>query len=159
MTVSPLSALPRFTRPLVEGFFDEWPGWCNRAGRPAVEAIFEAGPADSLPAVLVAHDGDVPLGTIALRRWFGDEPMPETPWVRQFYVFPRHRGRGVGDRLLRAVQENARSRSFERLHVATSSIEPMLTRRGWEVFRRTDHDGEPMAWLRKMVPDTTTSVR
>jgi GNAT superfamily N-acetyltransferase len=102
-----------------------------------------------MPVVLVAHERDGPVGTIALRAWFADEPMPETPWVRQLYVFPRHRGRGVGSALIHAIEQRAAALGFARLYVATTRIEPFLTSRGWEVFRRIEHAGEPMAWLRK----------
>ena len=149
VTVSPLSLYPQLIAPLVDGFFREWPEWCTRVGRPVVEAIFECGPDGAMPVVLVAHGGGEPLGTIALRPWFGDEPMAETPWVRQLFVFPPHRGRGIDRALIAAIERSARSLGFARLHAATNRIEPLLVRRGWEVFHRIDHEGRPMAWLRK----------
>ena len=140
---------PRFVPLLVDAFAREWPDWCARVGRPAVEAIFVPGASGSLPVVLVAHAGGEPLGTIALRPWFGEEPMAETPWVRQLYVFPRHRGRSV-DRLLgAAVEGRARELGHTWIYAATDRIERLLERRGWRVYRRVSHDGEPMAWLRK----------
>jgi GNAT superfamily N-acetyltransferase len=104
-----------------------------------------------LPVILVAHANHEPLGTIALRPFFADDPMPETPWVRQLYVFPAHRGRGVDRALIRGIEEAAVERGFGTLHAATHRIEPLLVRRGWEVFRRTLHGGEPMALLRKPI--------
>lgn len=154
LVVSPLSEHSRFVPLLADAFAREWPDWAARIGRAAVDAIFESGAAGGLPLVLVAHDGTVPLGTIALRAWFADEPMPETPWVRQLYVFARHRGRGVDRALMAAATEHARRLGYVTLYAATNRIEPLLVRRGWEVFRRVDHHGEPLAWLRKAVSDT-----
>ena len=153
MIVEPLH--PRFIPVLADTFAREWPDWCARVGRPAVEDIFRQGPAGSLPLVLAAHaDGDI-LGTIALRPWFAEEPMAQTPWVRQLYVFPGHRGRGVDRALISELERRAAGLGYrDHLYAATNRIEKLLVRRGWEVFRRVDHEGEPMAWLRKMVPDT-----
>lgn len=131
---------------LAEAFAREWPDWCARVGRPAVEALFDAGPAGSLPVVLVAHAGGELLGTVALRPWFAEEPMPETPWVRQLYVFPRHRGRGVDRILCAEVERQAAVLGFATLHAATNRIERLLIRRGWEVFGSRDG----LTWLRKI---------
>ena len=148
MAVSDLALHPGFIPALVDGFFAEWPEWCTRVGRPVVEDIFACGPDGSLPVVLVAHRDGEPLGTIALRPWYGNEPMDETPWVRQLFVFPRHRGHGIDRALIGAIERAARALGFTRLYAATNRIEPLLVRRGWEVFQRIEHEGRPMAWLR-----------
>jgi hypothetical protein len=77
--------------------------------------------------------------------------MPETPWVRGLLVFPEHRGGAVFPALERAVMLHARDRGYACLHAGTTSIERLLARRGWHVFRRIDHEGTPMAWLRKPI--------
>lgn len=151
MVVDPLSRHPGFLPLLAAGFGREWPAWTTRVGRQALEAIFESDPAGGLPLVLVAHAGGEPLGTIALRAWFAEAPMAETPWVRQLYVFPPHRGRGVDRALMEAVAHHARRLGYDTLHAATNRIERLLVRRGWEVFRRVPHDGEELTWLRKSI--------
>ena len=151
MVVSDLDRHPHFLPALVDGFFAEWPEWCDRVGRDVVRSIFEAGPAGSLPVILVAHAGDEPLGTVALRAYFGEEAIPETPWVRQFLVFPRHRGRGVDRALSAAIERRALDLGYPMLYAATNRIERLLRRRGWEVFRTIEHEGRPMAWMRKPI--------
>jgi GNAT superfamily N-acetyltransferase len=151
LVVSDLALHPRFIPQLTDGFFAEWPEWCARVGRPAVEAIFESGAGGALPVILVAHDETRAAGTVALRPSFAEEAMPETPWVRQFFVFPGHRGRGL-DRLLgAAIERRARDLGFEHLYAATNRIEPLLRRRGWETFRTLEHEGQPMVWMRKII--------
>ena len=140
---------PRFTPALVDAFFAEWPEWCTRVGRAEVERIFEAG--DPLPLILVAFDRELVLGTIALRPYFAQEPMDETPWVRQLLVLPAHRGRGVDRALIAAVTARAMALGFDHLHAATNRIEHLLVRRGWEVFDRVERDGEKFAWLRREI--------
>lgn len=152
IALADLAGHPRFIAPLADAFAREWPQWAATLTRAQLEAIFAPDP--TLLAVLVAFAGEEPAGTIALRRWFADEPMDETPWVRQLYVFPRWRGRGV-DRLLGAgLEERARALGFPRLYAATDRIEPLLARRGWETFRRVEHDAQPMAWMQKLVSET-----
>ena len=134
---------------LVEAFAVEWPAWAASVTRREIEAGFESAPGGALPRVFVADAGGEAVGTIALRAWFAEEPLPETPWVRGLWVAPAWRGRGV-DRLLgQAVERAARSLGHGRLHAATTRIEPLLRRRGWTVFRHVLHDGAPMAWLVK----------
>jgi GNAT superfamily N-acetyltransferase len=149
LVVSPLSDHPGFIPVLADAFAREWPAWAERVGRAGVESIFVPGAGGELPIVLVAHAVGRPLGTIALRPYFAEEPMPESPWVRQLYVFPEHRGRGVDRALCDAIEDAARARGFRTLHAATNRIERLLARRGWRVRRRVEHEGEPMAWLAK----------
>jgi GNAT superfamily N-acetyltransferase len=151
ISISNLSRHPGFVPALVDGFFDEWPEWCGRVGRPVVASIFEPGADGDLPLVLVAHENGEPLGTVALRPWFGEEPMAQTPWVRQFFVFPRCRGRGVDRLLAAAVEDAARGLGYETLYAATNRIERLLARRGWRVFATIEHEGRPMAWMRKAI--------
>jgi GNAT superfamily N-acetyltransferase len=122
-------------------------------GRPAVERIFEAGRGGALPAILVAAEGDVLFGTIALRPYFAESPIAQTPWVRQLLVLPPHRGRGIDRALIAAVVERARRLGFDHLYAATNRIERLLVRRGWEVFDRVEVDGEKFAWLKKEIGD------
>ena len=102
ITVGRLDRSARFIPRLADAFAAEWPDWARSVSRAELEAIFANGVEGGLPVVLVAYDGDRVLGTVALRPWFGEEAMPETPWVRQFYVLPEYRGRGI-DRLLAAA--------------------------------------------------------
>lgn len=150
IAVGRLDRYPRFIPVLADAFAAEWPQWARTVSRADLEAIFRNGAPGALPVVLAAFDGGQVLGTIALRRWFADEEMPETPWVRQLYVMPRFRGRGL-DRLLGcAIEKEARDLGFPTLYAATNRIERLLTRRGWELYRRVEHDGQPMAWFQRV---------
>ena len=143
--IADLSAHPRFLPQLVDSFFAEWPEWCNRVGADSVRKIFEHG--DPLPLILVAFEGDTLLGTVALRPYFAEAAMPQTPWVRQLLVLPPYRGRGIDRALIASIAERAKRLGFTDLYAATNRIERMLVRRGWKVFDRTEVDGEKFAWL------------
>jgi GNAT superfamily N-acetyltransferase len=75
--------------------------------------------------------------------------MDETPWIRGLLVRESHRGRGVDRLLVAAAEASARALGHGTVYTATTRIERLAVRRGWEVFRRIEHDGSPMAWLRK----------
>lgn len=134
-------------RALADAFAAEWPAWAATITREALEDTFRCGEAGGLPVVFAALDAGHPVGTVALRPWFGDEPMGETPWVRGLWVAASHRGRGIDRRLMRSVADEARRRGFGRLYAGTTSIERLGARWGWRVFHRLEHRGEPMAWL------------
>jgi GNAT superfamily N-acetyltransferase len=149
IAVEPLDRHSHFIPRLVEAFAREWPDRARTISSADLEAIFRGGTRGTLPIVLVAFDGGDLLGTIALRPWFSEEPMEETPWVRQLLVLPEHRGRGIDRALGAAIEGSARGLGYPWLYAGTTRIEALLCRRGWEIHRRVLHDGQRMAWLRK----------
>jgi hypothetical protein len=60
-----------------------------------------------------------------------------------------HRGLGIDRALGAAIESSARKLGYPWLYAGTTRIEALLCRRGWEVYRRVVHGGQPMAWLRK----------
>jgi GNAT superfamily N-acetyltransferase len=151
VAVDPLDGHPHLVARLCEEFAREWPAWCASVSRAELEAGFASATHGGLPIVFVAHDRGRPLGTISLRRWFAEEPMLETPWVRGLLVFPEFRGGAVFSALESAVERHALAHGFPCLHAGTTSIERLLSRRGWRVFRRIQHQGDPMAWMKKTI--------
>jgi GNAT superfamily N-acetyltransferase len=136
---------------LADAFAAEWPQWASTISRSELETGFLCGENGDLPLILIAHEDGRALGTVALRRWFADEPMTESPWVRGLYVMPSHRGSGVDRLLLRAVEREALDRGYKVLHAATTRVERLAVRRGWQVFRRIEHQGEQMAWMMRLL--------
>ena len=61
----------------------------------------------------VLYDADEPVGHVAVRR-LGDDLE-----IKRMYVPPEHRGEGVADRLLAAVEEWAREQGVPRLVLHT----------------------------------------
>jgi GNAT superfamily N-acetyltransferase len=159
VVVDPLDRHPHLVARLCQEFAREWPAWCASVSQARLEACFASAPDGGLPIVFVAHDRGQPLGTIALRPWFAEEPMPETPWVRGLLVFPEFRGGAVFGALESAVERHARTHGFPCLHAGTTSIERLLSHRGWRVFHRIRHQGQPMAWMRKPILGSDSHIR
>jgi len=71
--------------------------------------------------------------------------------LRSLAVDPRRRREGIGERLLRAVVDLARRRGARELYALTTTIEPLLARRG---FTRVDRAGVPAAVRRSPAFET-----
>ena len=144
-----LASHPQHIPALIEAFAAQWPAWCGSAPRSEVERCFACAVPGALPQAFVALERDTPIGTISLRPYFADEPMAQTPWVRGLLVLPRWRGGPAFRMLGDTVEQAARAMGFGYLHAATTSIERLIVRQGWEVFERPERGGERFAFLRK----------
>jgi len=74
---------------------------------------------DALPIALVALDGDELLGTASLRVLDMDVFTDSTPWLGGVYVAPAHRRKGIGRRLVGAVEQKARECGYPSIHLFT----------------------------------------
>jgi GNAT superfamily N-acetyltransferase len=107
-----------------------------------VRARFDEGPA-------WVAEGDAVIGTVAAVNG------PEGVYVRSMAVLPDAQGRGVGARLLRAVEGYARSAGAERLYLSTTPfLDAAIALYERAGFRRTDdppHDlfGTPLLTMVK----------
>jgi GNAT superfamily N-acetyltransferase len=149
IVVDRLERHPEMVERLCEEFIRQWPQWCASITRRQLEAGFESATDGGLPMIFVAHHAGRPVGSVALRPWFAETPMSETPWVRGLLVFPEFRGGVVFHAIESAVEREAQRLGFATLYAGTTGIEPLLARRGWQVFRRIRHDGQAMALMRK----------
>lgn len=80
--------------------------FAHRAGSEVIDS-------GSVIATFVSYDGDTAVGHIALRR-LGDELE-----IKRMYIVPSHRGSGLSDRLLAAVEEAAREQGAQRIVLHT----------------------------------------
>lgn len=71
--------------------------------------------ASSIVAAFLSYDGLVPVGHIALRR-LGDDVE-----IKRMYVAPSHRGTGIADELLAAVEEAAQKAGADRIVLHTGN--------------------------------------
>jgi GNAT superfamily N-acetyltransferase len=82
----------------------------------------------------VAVENRRALGTASLD--FEDLPPRDdlTPWLASVYVLPEVRSRGLGARLVSAVEEEARANGFKRIYLHTSDRAEFYAKRGWQVL-------------------------
>jgi GNAT superfamily N-acetyltransferase len=89
-----------------------------------------------LPIAWVAHDGEVVLGTAALRTT--DLPGFDhlTPWLSGVFVFPEYQRRGIGTSLCRHVETFAETMGHRTLYLFTLDQQVLYRRLGWRYLQK-----------------------
>lgn len=103
---------------------------------------------DVLPIALVALEGGGFLGTASLRVADMESRPDRTPWLGGVYVAEEARGRGVGEALVRAVEDLAREMGFREMYLFATDREGFYRRLGWSVVEHTEHYGEAAVVMR-----------
>jgi GNAT superfamily N-acetyltransferase len=144
ISIRPLRDCPTALAPLAAEFEAEWPDWYGPGapGDAAADLAAYANPEGRIPVGIVALDpSGAPLGTAALKAAFTPEFAPLTPWASAGWVAPSLRRQGLGARLIRGLEEEARRLGFANIYCATSTAITLLEREGWTPHAQTVHDG------------------
>lgn len=145
ITIEPLAAHPEVLPVLREWFEAEWPSYYGPGGRAdAMEDLQAYGNIDRLPIGLVALLKGELCGVIALKAESISSHRHLSPWAAAGVVHPSLRGRGIGARLMVAIEAQARAMGFERIYCGTSTSATLLQRRGWQLRETILHDGESL---------------
>ena len=91
---------------------------------------------EPVPTMLIAVEGEKLLGSSSLIVSDMDTHPELSPWLANVFVAPEHRGRGLGDKLVRAVMAMARDLALERIYLFTPDEEDFYARRGWQPVAR-----------------------
>lgn len=89
---------------------------------------------DRIPlTVLYLNEDGLPLGMASLRDNDGIRP-DLSPWLGSVYVDTLSRGKGIGSRLVREIQNIARQIGYERVYLLTyeDTLPVWYTRLGWK---------------------------
>ncbi|RYD14010.1 MAG: GNAT family N-acetyltransferase [Lysobacteraceae bacterium] len=128
----------------------EWPGYYGPSGPGDARADLVAySSATRLPIGYVAFVDGHPCGLAALKA----EPLPAlpdlTPWASAGLVAPECRRRGIGARLLAALEDQARTLGFDAIYSGTNTANALLEREGWQFLQRVAHEGTELSVYRK----------
>lgn len=77
---------------------------------------------DGCYSVLLARDGDMPIGFLALYQSYALYTEGIYGTIPEFYVRPAHRSKGVGAALLKQARRLGQSRGWRRLEVTTPPL-------------------------------------
>jgi GNAT superfamily N-acetyltransferase len=83
---------------------------------------------------LVAKADGEPIGTCLLVESEIDPNHDVSPWLAGLFVVPKHRRKGAGAILVRAIEDQARQRGFSRLYLYTTDAIGFSSRLGWLVL-------------------------
>ncbi len=142
MRISYLKECPDLATQLIPGLIEHWryifPDDTFGA-RAAKFRLHEN--SDVLPMAWIAHDGDLALGTAALR--LVDLPGREdlSPWLGGVYVDPRFRRRGIASALCRVAESTAAELQIPKLYLFTHGQEALYARLGWAHLESTSWHG------------------
>lgn len=104
---------------------------------------------DVLPLTLIALRNGVCVGTATLRHDSITTHSHLGPWIAAFYVRPELRGRGIGRKLVAAIEATAQRLGFARLYAGSGRAASLFERAGWQVMERVSYHGEEIAILRR----------
>jgi len=133
-----------------------------------------ASPADAAAIRLLLSDAGLPvedLSSAPLQFWVareaaaivgavGLERYGTSALLRSLVVSPRHRHRGLGDRLVRQLEADARAAGIVRLVLLTQTAADFFARRGYRVIDRGSIEGamRECAQFRSLCPASATCM-
>ena len=150
ITIALLADHPLATADLQRLFESEWSDYYGPDGPGDAAADLAAFCSrDALPVGVVAlHEGTA-IGVAALKAVSIDGYSQFTPWAAAALVAPGWRRRGVGARLIAALEDQARRRGHAAIYTGTASAQSLMRRLDWEYLETAHHRGEEVAVFRK----------
>lgn len=150
MEIDYLAHHPEAVRQIADWFFEEWsylyPG---RTLRDFEDLIRRRARMDKLPLALVAIESGTVIGTISLKIQDMDNRTELEPWLAGLYVSWEWRSKGVGTRLVEAVEKMACEMGIRKLFLYTPKSENFYLKLGWRVRERTSYRGAAVVLMEK----------
>ncbi len=145
----------RFLPVLVDAMFSHWQSLLEAQGKSRedfVQSMQARCRIGSLPTALVAFQGDLVLGTAALKPEDLDIRSHLTPWLGGVFVLPEHRGQGIASLLVIRMIAEAQALGLTQVYLWTSSSESLYARHGWKVFERAPYHGLQICIMHRRLP-------
>lgn len=139
-----LQSVPQHLPRLATWHHQQWgylnPGLSLADRERKMQAYLQEG---AVPSTFVAIEGTNRLGSAALVQSDMDTHPDLGPWLASVYVAPEHRGRGLGEALVRRVVAEAQTLLVSRLYLFTPDQAGFYRRLGWhehstEIYRGTE---------------------
>lgn len=145
LLVEPLALHPEALPELCRLFEAEWPAWYGSGGPGnAAKDLAAFATAEGLPSGVIALAHGEVCGVAALKAESIASHRHLSPWAAAGLVKHSLRGRGIGSRLLAALEAHAQAQGFAAIHCATSTSESLLQRRGYRLLERIMHEGQDL---------------
>jgi predicted N-acetyltransferase YhbS len=91
-----------------------------------------------LPITLVAFEAGEPVGTISLKSFDMETKRNLSPWIASLYVERPWRKKGIGSRLIKALEAKAAELNFRKLYLFTvKGLVSFYVRLGWKIKEQT----------------------
>jgi predicted N-acetyltransferase YhbS len=159
MRISYLADRPELAAQLIPGLLEHWSYIFPHQTAADRAAKFSAHlNRDELPIAWIAHDGDLALGTAALRKVDLEGHEDLGPWLGGVYVAPAYRGRGIASDLCRIVEGKAHAQGVSRLYLFTHGQESLYERLGWTTLEEVMWHGHTCSIMSKVPGPSNKSL-
>lgn len=137
---------------LQEWFEEEWDSYYGPTGPGDAQSdLLSYANRVGLPVGVVAfHDNKV-CGVAALKAESITTHSHLSPWVAAYLVSPSHRRKGIGTKILRAIEEVARKLGYSSVYCGTCTATHLLERNGWQFIEQVTHNGEGVSIFQKAI--------
>lgn len=133
-------------------FYEEWSNLYPNRTRDDFDNLVRArARKDKLPLALVAVESGMVVGTISLKMQDMNDRNAYVPWVAGLYVVKEWRSRGIGTKLVQAVEGKAREMGIRKLFLYTPKSERFYSRLGWCIIGHTGYRGTPVSLMEKEI--------
>jgi len=155
LTIEYLADYPQHIPAVAKWLYSEW-GHHNpdKTVQDYEETVRRHLGQDSIPLMLIALWEGLPAGTASI--YIHDMSIhPElTPWLASVFVDPDHRNKGIGSKLVSAIEEIASHMRIAILYLWTPDKEYFYSRLGWSVLERPVHLNQQVVLMTKAIlPD------
>ncbi|NOU22700.1 MAG: GNAT family N-acetyltransferase [Methyloglobulus sp.] len=152
MRFSYLANHPQFLETLAVNLFKHWqPILTEDTLEIRIAKLKSHMSTERLPIAWVAHSDSEVFGTAALREHDLDDREDLAPWLGGVYVLPTCRSRGIGEALCKTVEQAAKLRGIDTLHLFTLDKKAWYTHLGWKQIESTTWHGLPADIMSKQL--------
>lgn len=144
MKISLLADHPSESKKIAKWYYDEWG---RLSSHITEELMFQKVMEKSLnrnqmPLSLIAHDDEVLVGVIELKKHENKSYMEYENWVGGVYTCPKHRRNGIAGFLLEAIKSKAIEMDINKLYLQCESFNVSLyLKHGFNVLHKADYHG------------------
>ena len=143
LEIAPLADHTEVIPVLKQWFETEWASFYGPTGPGNAEKdLLAYSGRGKLPTGVVAYLGDELCGIMALKAESIATHPHLSPWVAAGLVAPQHRRKGIGSRLLIAVEGIAKCLGYSCIYSGTSTSASLLERSNWRFMEQISYDGE-----------------
>ena len=131
--------------PVLKKLFEsEWEPYYGKSGPGDAESDLKASLNQTeLPIAIVAKHDEIYCGTAALKKESVTSYPDYSPWLAALIVAPEYRKRGIGELLIKNIEELAKKLDYEELYVGTGEksgvSDAMLIKRNWKFIDKSEY--------------------
>ena len=152
LSIAYLADYPQYLPAVADWVYTEWGHHNPALTVQDFEATFRSHLVrDAIPLTVIALWDDLPAGTASI--YVQDMSIhPElSPWLAAVYVPVDHREKGIGSKLVGAIENISRSLQISRLYLWTPDKEHFYSQLNWSVVERLVHLHQKVALMTKAI--------